>query len=121
MIFKGGPDPLSPPLDPHKGSPDATVMVNQNLNKNEKYQQGRLNGKKLSPAVQGQLHEIAWCTREIAVQRLACASNPVSGCKRLSRASNHEGQVFSCNGFSIDDKVRESGSTLIAIIIILEC
>ena len=31
--------------------------------------QGGLNGNKLSPAVQGQLHEIAWCTREIAVQR----------------------------------------------------
>ena len=42
-------------------------------------------------------------------------------------ASNHEKQVFSCNGFSmieratVDDVVRESGSTLIAISIILEC
>ena len=80
MIFQGGPYPLSP-LDPHKGSPDATVMVIQNLNKMKNTTQGRLNGNKLSPAVQGQLHEIAWCTREIVVQRLACASNPVSGCK----------------------------------------
>ena len=102
--FPGGSGPPIPPLDPHKGSPDATVMVNQNLNKNEKYHPrttNRKTGNKLSPAVQGQLHEIAWCTREIAVQRLACASNPVSGCKRLSRASNHERQVVSCNGFSM--------------------
>ena len=56
-------------------------MVIQNLNKMKNTTQGRLNGNKLSPAVQGQLHEIAWCTREIVVQRLACASNPVSGCK----------------------------------------
>ena len=33
----GGVGTPYPPLDPHKGSPDATVMVNQNLNKNEKY------------------------------------------------------------------------------------
>ena len=35
--FPRGSGPPIPPLDPHKGSPDATVMVNQNLNKNEKY------------------------------------------------------------------------------------
>ena len=33
VIFKGGGSgPPIPSLDPHKGSPDATVMVNQNLN-----------------------------------------------------------------------------------------
>ena len=30
--FLGGSGPPIPPLNPHKGSPDATVMVNQNLN-----------------------------------------------------------------------------------------
>ena len=38
-----------------------------------------------------------------------------------NQASNNERQVFSCNGFSMINEVRESGSTLIAIIIILEC
>ena len=39
-----------------------------------------------------------------------------------NQASNNERQVFSyINDFSVDDEVRESGSTLIAIIIILEC
>ena len=31
---------------------------------------------------------------------------------------NHERQVFSCNGFSMIKRMRESGSTLIAIIAI---
>ena len=41
--FPGGSGPPIPPLDPHKGSPDATVMVNQNLNKNEKYHPSTTN------------------------------------------------------------------------------
>ena len=49
--FPGGSGHPIPPLDPHKGSPDATVMVNQNLNKNEKYHPRTTNGNKLSPAV----------------------------------------------------------------------
>ena len=38
-----------------------------------------------------------------------------------NQASKNERQVFSCNGFSVDDEALESGSTLIANIIILEC
>ena len=34
VIFHGGPDPLTPPLDPHVGSPDATVCLqNHGLSK----------------------------------------------------------------------------------------
>ena len=59
---------------------------------------------------------------QIAVQRLACASNPVSGCKRVSQpqiTKDRFSHVMAFHGQATeDDKVRESGSTLIAIIII---
>ena len=85
------PDPLSPlwirtwgrltPLFVY------TIMVYQNLKKMKNATQRRLNGNELSPAVRDSMVYTGKHGVRIAVQRLACASIPVSGCKTSESVS----------------------------------